>query len=160
MIKNILKIGGIILLAILEITLMPNLGLKGLWPNLILVAALALILLDFGYEALLVASLGGLVLDFASPLFFGFNMLIIISFVLITKFLLTKYLAEPNILIVGIFIGFASIFNDVISMLVVRNFIFWPILLNACYSGLAGILFYRFFEQWFKRQKFTNMVIQ
>lgn len=160
MIQNILKILSIIILAILQITLMPHLGFQTIWPNLILLVALVLMFLDFEVESLLVAIVGGLILDLASPLFFGLHSVILIILILITKLLLTKFLTEPNAVIIGLFLVIASFFNESLVMLITRNFLWLPVLINGFYSAIIGLILYRFFEYWFKKQPIIKMMIQ
>lgn len=160
MIINIIKVLSIIVLAFLQVTLMPYFGFQNIWPNLILLFAIVLMFLDFEVEGFLVACVGGLILDLMSPLFFGVNSAILISFVIITKLLLTKFLTDPNIIIIGIFLGLVAFSNDLLIMLLVRNFIWLPVLANAFYSAILGLLIYRFFERWFKNQPIIKMIIQ
>lgn len=159
MIKNILKISAIIILAILQITLLPCFGIKNAWPNLILLMALVLMFLEFDLESLLVASVGGLILDLASPLIFGFHAVIFVAFVLFTKLWLSRFLTEPNAFIISLFLGLAAIFNDLIVILIARNFLWVSLMINGFYSGLIGFLLYRFGEHWFKKQPLTKLVI-
>ncbi len=160
MTQNILKIFGIAVIAILQLTLLPHLGFNSAWPNLILIVALSLMILDLEIESFLVASVGGLVLDLAGPLFFGIHSVILLAFVLITKLLLKKFLTEPNIIVTGLLLGLASLLNDLIIILIAKNFIWIPILANGFYSAITGVLLYRFFEHWFKKQPLIKMVIQ
>lgn len=159
MIQNIFKIVVIIILAVLQLTLMPYLGFQDIWPNLILLAALALMILDFDIESLLVASVGGIILDLTSPLVFGVNTAILVVIVLVVKLLMTKYFTEPNIIILTFFFGLAAIIADCMVMLLTQNFIWLPVMVNGLYSAIIGLLLYRFFEQWFKRQSIIKMDI-
>lgn len=159
MIQNIFKIFCIAILAILQLTLTPYLGFGGAWPNLILLTALVLMFLDFEVEGLLVASVGGLIFDLASPLFFGLYSIIFIGLALITKLLLTKFFTEPNLAITGIFLGLAAGLNDLLIMLLTRNFLWSIALINGIYSALIGLLIYRFFEHWFKKQPIIKMFV-
>lgn len=160
MITNILKISGIIILAILQLTLMPYLGFQNAWPDLIMLTALALVILDFELEGLLVASVGGLILDLSGPMFFGLHSIILIGFVLIAKLLLTRFLTEPNMVVAGIFLGLASIFHDLLIMLLTRNFLWTTALINGFYSAVIGLLLYWLFERWFKKQPTIKMSLQ
>ena len=133
MIQNILKIFAIVIVAIVQVTFMPYLGIHGAWPNLILLLALIFVILDLDLEAWLVAGVGGLVLDFASPLFFGLNALLLAGAVLLMKTLLIKFLTSPNLVITGLLLMLSALFYDALLMLVARNFL-WPLL------GINGVV--------------------
>lgn len=160
MFKNILKIIVILILAILQITLLPFLSVKGVWPNLILLTAIVLIILDFDSEAFLLAILGGLILDLASPLFFGFNLLTILAITYLAKLAIQKFITEPNIFIIAILIFIIAIIQDLAIIMVTRNFILTTLLINGFYSAIAGVLLYQLLNHWFKKAPPIKMVIK
>jgi len=160
MLKNIFKITIILFLAILQIALMPFLSIKGVWPNLIMIITIILILLDLSPEAFLMAFLGGLILDLASPLFFGFNILMILAVTYLIKLFVNKFITESNILIVAILIFIVAIIQDLTTMIVARNFIFMPLLINGLYSALIGLIFYQILDRWPKKTFPIKMVIK
>lgn len=158
--QNILKITAILILAILQITLMPYFGIHGYWPNLVLLVALILVIADFEMESWLVASAGGLILDLASPLYFGFNTILLVGSVLIMKIVLIKFLTEPNVITASLLVGLGSIIADCLLALVTKNFLWTNILANGLYSAIISVLLYQLIEKWFKKQPTIKLIIQ
>lgn len=159
MIIRIIKILAILILAILQLTFVPLFGIQNAWPDLIMLVVLVLMFLEFDLESLLVAALGGLILDLASPLIFGYHVMILVIFAVFTKLLLSRFLTEPNTFIISLFLGLCAILNDFIIMLVGRDFPWTSLLINGFYSALVGFLLYRLGEYWLKKQPLTKMVI-
>lgn len=140
---SILRVLGIILLGITQVTLMPYLSIYGAWPNLILLLALVLIFLNYIPEAYLVASLGGLILDLGSPLFFGFYTLVIIFLVFMNKILIEKYLSDAPIYVVAIILGLNVVIFDLVLTAVAHQFFGIKMVSSIFYSIFVGLGFYQ-----------------
>lgn len=141
-IRNIIYILAIIFVAIIQITLMPYFSIFGLWPNLVLLLALILILNSADFEAFLVASLGGLILDLASPLFFGFNTLVLVLIVFLVKALIKKFFGEINFLVTAVFLVVLITLYDLLFCLVAHQFSFLGLVINLIYSLFLGFVIF------------------
>jgi hypothetical protein len=143
MVKTLFKIILILLLVICQVTLIPHLQIFGAWPNLILILALVLTVAGLNENALLVASLGGLFLDLASPLIFGFYTLVLIIFTLSTSFLVKKFFAGFSPMILSAIVATGTLFYDLIFLLVSRQFSLLTLFVSIIYSVVVSqILFY------------------
>ena len=150
MIKTILKILLIFGLVVLQVTLIPFLKVSEVWPNLILLVTLVLVLDDFLIDALFFAILGGLFLDLASSSFFGLNVLILVFLVILIKFVISRYLTEPNLWIITLILGLSSVFYSLIFILIYHNVSYLSLLWSFIYNSLAGILIYWFLGYFLK----------
>ncbi|AKM82485.1 TPA: hypothetical protein DD449_01965 [Candidatus Berkelbacteria bacterium] len=140
--NKILKIIIFILIGILQLTLMPLLQIKGMIPDLVLIGCVVFAIVDLQDDALLLAIAGGLILDWAGPLFFGFHTIVFVGFVLIIRFLLQKILPDMNsILIFIITFFFALVYSCFQNLLYNR----WPSLnlfSYGLYSAVLSIVFF------------------
>lgn len=148
----IIKLLSIIILVVIQITLMPYMAIYGTWPNLILLLALVLIIFGATTESFLVASLGGLILDLASSLFFGFFTIVLMILIFMAKILVSKYLNEATVLISGIILTLTAVIFDSILSLVVHHFSIIQILVNSVYSLVLGLVFYFVLRRYLHRQ--------
>ena len=142
-VKTILKFLAIILLAIVQLTLLPLFAIHGVWPNLILILSLVLVLFNDDTDAFLTASLGGLILDLGSPLFFGFNIILNILLVFLIRFMLKKFLTETTFFVFGLVVFLAIIIFDTIISVVTHQFSWINLLINGGYSLIIAIIVYR-----------------
>jgi hypothetical protein len=149
-IKTIVKAIIITILAIVQITLMSYFSIVGLWPNLIFILALVLVLTGAEPEAYLTASLGGLILDLASPLFFGFNTIILLIIVTLVKMLVNKFLSEISMFMAALFLIIVAISVDLMMCLITRQFIFINLIFNVFYTLIIGLLMFRLINYWFR----------
>lgn len=150
--KTIFKVLAIILLVIIQITLMPYFGISGLWPNLIFLSSIVLILIGADREAYLVASLGGLMLDFASPLFFGFNTIVLLGMVMIIHLLVNKFLGEITFFVTTIVLVLAIVIYDLIFCLITHQFLLTVLITNVLYSLILGLILFRILNTGFYRR--------
>ena len=152
--KNITSLLIIFAIGVIQVTLVPYFGIMGLWPNLIFLLAITFILIGAEQEAYLTASFGGLILDFASPIFFGFNVLILMSLVGLTQLLTKKFLSEIDILMAGLVYVVATFIFNLIFSLVGHQF-GWPALIvNVIYSLIVGLVMFYIVSNWFDRREF------
>jgi rod shape-determining protein MreD len=160
MIKNILKILIIIAVAVIQVTLMPNLNIYGVWPNLLLILALLLIFFGAEPEAYLTASLGGLILDLASPLSFGFYTLTLVSLTVFIRFLVNKFLNEPNVPVIIVILSLSILFMSILESLVAHDFHVNLIFINLIYGLFMGLIFYRVLSFWIDNQQKIKVKIR
>lgn len=153
MVKNLLKILVIFGVAIAQILIMPYFGIHGVWPNLVLILALMLLFFDAQSEALFTASLGGVILDFASPLIFGYFTLMLVLLTLLVKLLMNKFLKDPNIFIMILIMAFSLFVFDSVQSLIVRQYSFAIILPNIFYGLIISLIFYRLLNFWIDRNQ-------
>jgi rod shape-determining protein MreD len=152
--KNITNLLIIFFLGVIQITLMPYFDIMGLWPNLIFLLAITFILIGAEQEAYLTASFGGLILDFVSPIFFGFNVLILVTLVALTQLLTKKFLSEVDVLMAGlVYIVATFIFNLIFSL--IGHQFGWPALfIDIIYSLIVGSVMFYIVNNWFDRREF------
>lgn len=152
--KNITNLLIIFFLGVIQITLMPYFGIMGLWPNLIFLLAITFILIGAEQEAYLTASFGGLILDFVSPIFFGFNVLILMSMVALTQLLVKKFLSEVDILMAGLVYIVATFMFNIIFSLIGHQFGWSSLLINIVYSCFVGLVIFYILNNWYDRREF------
>lgn len=138
----LIKIFGILILAILQLTLLSKFSIFNSIPSLIFILSIALMLRGFIKDSILVAILGGLMVDLASPLRFGVYTLLLISVLFFTNFVIIRSMPVPNlILIYFLFVGF-FIFINFIIFLIIQATPSWQILADATINGLWAIIVY------------------
>jgi hypothetical protein len=137
------KIVLIFILAVIQIMVMPRFGILGTFPNLIFILALVLVIYGAETDAFLVAGVGGFILDLASPMFFGFNVLINLSAITLTRFVINKFLTETSVFISILIVGLVSVLLDLFMSLVTHQFSLLGMLTNLFYSMIVGFIFYR-----------------
>ena len=153
MAKNLIKIIAIIGVAVIQILLMPHFALYGVWPNLSLILALMLLFFNADPEALFAASLGGVILDLASPLTFGLFTASLILITLAIKLLMSKFFNEPNVFIMIFIMALALVTSNGLESLLARQFSPIIILINVIYGLLISLLFYRLLNFWMDRSQ-------
>lgn len=155
--KNLIKILGILLLVIIQLTILSKFSFFSFVPNLIFVISIVLILKSFLSDGLLVAVLGSLFLDLASSFRFGFYTFLIILVLLFLNFLILKNIPALNPFLIFLIILIIFIFIDLIMGLVTRTIPSWQIVLDGSVNGLWGIVIYFILEKVVKSEeiKFT-----
>jgi len=140
MIKTIIKIIAIVVLAIFQLALITKITILGSIPDLILILAVALVFKNRFQNAILVAAVGGIVLDLVSPLRFGVFTLIFLIIILMINYLLLKTIPSPNNLMAFfIFLG-SFLFLDLVIFLAIRVWPSWQILLSSSIEALWAVL--------------------
>lgn len=153
MLKTITKIIAIVVIALIQILLMPYFAIYGVWPNLILILAIMLLFFNADPEALFTASLGGLILDLASPLNFGFFTFFFLMIILLIKLLMSKFFNEPNIIVMIVIMVCALFVFYAIMSLFANHFSIITILINTFYDLLVSLVFYRLLHLWMDRNQ-------
>ena len=142
MVKIALKILLILILAVGQVALMTKFSIFGAIPNLVLVFAIALVIKNRFRDGLLVAFLGGLILDLSSSLWFGFYLFFMLVIIVAINFLLLRTIPAPNNLIV-FFIYFASfLFLNLMIFLFARLWPTWFVLVDGLINSLWAIIIY------------------
>lgn len=140
MIKNILKVAGVIILAILQLAVISKISILGVAPNLILIIAIALMLRNRPYDAFLIVLIGGMILDIGSSLRFGILTIIYLVVLVLIYLLINRISLIPNYFFSFIvFIGALIIFNTIVSLFY-SGLLRWEILSDAAINSLWGIL--------------------
>ena len=131
----------IVILFFIQIAIVPNISIKGAFPNILLVAMIILILnFDFA-DALVWAVAGGVLLDLYSPIYFGVYTLSFLVIFAINYFILNKFISNPIFPIVffSFFIGYLLV--ELVPFLILTRS--WPIyLLSATYTAILGTICY------------------
>lgn len=151
--KNIFKILGILLLVILQLSLFSKFSIFSFGPNLIFILSIVLILRGFLQDSLLVAVLGGFLLDMASPFRFGFYTFLLIVILLFLNFVVLKNLPALNpLLLILIFVGI-FIFIDLVICLLTRSLPSWQIFLDVAINCLWGLVIYYILDKFIKQEE-------
>jgi len=149
----------VILIALLQITIMPFLSFYGVWPNLILILVVMLILNGFNEEGFIAAGVGGLVMEFASIYFFGFYSLVFVAVAVILYFLNSRFLNEPNFYLSLAILAIFVFVYDGIFLLLTPNMSWSTIIFNIAYSLLIAWPTYHLLSYYHKRINETELTI-
>lgn len=121
MINLIIKILLIVLLAIFQVTIMPLLSVKGVYPNIVFIFIVILALLNFDDDALLVAGIGGLLLDISGTRFFGTYTIFFLLLIFAIKYINRKIFSETSLFSILIFfLSSYLIFNLYLHLIIYR----------------------------------------
>lgn len=153
MIKNIIKILAIVIVALLQITLMPYLAINGIWPNLVLIAAILLLLFGYQKDAFYMAGIGGIILDLTGILPMGLNTIFLISLVFLIKIIDQKYFPDVNALIVFITVFISSIISSLLIYLFLGQLPELIIFIDSLYGVFIAEIIY--FLNYSKTDKMT-----
>jgi hypothetical protein len=142
MYKTIVKIMVITLLAILQFALFSKLTLFGVFPNIIIILAIALLFRGHFQDSFLVAAIGGLMMDIISPLRFGIYTFLIIVILLLINFVILKFLPTPNLIASFFIFAGAFLFIDLSLALFTLLWPGWSLAIDAIINGFWGALIY------------------
>lgn len=140
--NNYIKILIFVILGISQLTLIPILGIKGIYPNIVLIGAVMLVMMDMEDDALLLAIIGGIILDLSGPLYFGLNVIIIIGIILSFRYIINKFIPVMNVITIAIGVLIATMVNAAVVNLFIGQ---WPsitIVLEGLYGLLIGYIIY------------------
>lgn len=141
----ILKIFLYIAIAVLQVTLMPLLAIHSVWPNLVLIIAVLLLLLNFEEDAYLIACVGGLVLDLTGVLPLGLNTIFLIALITLLKIIIPRFFPESNAFIIFVTVFASSLIFSLFQHLILSHILDTGIIIEAIYAGvLAEIILYLF----------------
>lgn len=153
MIKNSLKILAILFLLVLNLSFFAKFSLYSFAPNLIIGASIVLLLRGFLKDGMLVAAVGGLLLDLVSPFYFGIYTLSLIVIFLFLHFIVLKNIPTLNpIFIFLIFFGL-FLFIDFILSFAVRHFPNWQIFIDVSLNSGWAMLLYYFSEKFISQEE-------
>ena len=142
MVKITLKILVILLLVLCQISLMPKFLILGAIPNLIFIFTIALVIKNRFWDALLMGFLGGIFLDLASSLWFGFYIFVFLLTIVTINFLLLKTIPSPNNLIVFLIYFASFLFLDLMTFLFIKSWPSWSFLIGAFINSFWAIVIY------------------
>lgn len=145
-----------IVLAILQVTLMPLLGIKGVYPNLLVIGVTFVVLFGEENDAFWFAVISGLILDLLSPLPFGLNTLLLVLLALIFGFL-KKSLPELNLLLVVTLIFVNTFIVSSILNLVTQHFSIYLLLFESIYAAVLGLGGFAYLNTRYKRSQVIKL---
>lgn len=151
--NNILKIIGILILVILQLSFLSKLSVLTFVPNVIFTLSIILILKGYLSDSLLVAVFGGLLLDLASSYRFGFYTFILILILLFLYFVILKNLPAINPILIFLITLCAFIFFDLISCLILKIWPNWQLLINGGINALLGLIIFYILEKYEKHEE-------
>ncbi|MDO8513456.1 MAG: rod shape-determining protein MreD [bacterium] len=140
--KNITPYIFIILCALLQISVIPNLAIADSFPNIILVLILIFLIKNNDQAAILWILLGGLVLDLFSPTFFGYHSLEFTLIFILYRTILRPLLLDPAPpLILLVFIAASSLLGF-INIILFRQGLSQFLPIQIIYQSLIGLILY------------------
>jgi hypothetical protein len=142
MLKTILKITGILLLVIIQLSLFDKFSFFGSVPNFIIIFAISLTLKGKWQDAILLGLIGGLLLDLASPLKFGIYMLLILLAITLINFLILRSLPTPKLLMSFFIMTGSFLMINLLISLLTFTWLGWTALIDAVINGLWGVVAY------------------
>lgn len=151
--KNFLKILTIVLLVVVQLAFLSKISFFTFMPNFIFLISLVLLFRGLIGDSFLVATVGGLLLDLASPFRFGFYTLIFISILLFCHFVILKNMPTLSPLLVFGLCWAIFILIDLIICWMVHLWPTWQIVIDSTLNGLCGLLIYFFFEKFTKKEE-------
>lgn len=148
--RIIYRIIAIVVLVILQIGLMPSFKVGNFVPNIILITALILMIINFDKESLLVGGISSLIIDLMSPFFFGLFSIMTVLLVLIWRFLIHKYFANLNFWTIGLIILTSALVLNLTLGLLSKNLDLFAIGMSAGISTLISVLVYILLQKIFQ----------
>lgn len=143
MIRKIQTICLFIILGILQVTFMPYLAIHTVWPNIILVIAVLLLLLDSFNDALLLAGIGGIIEDLTGKIPMGLNTIFLIGLIILLKITSRKFFPETNTIIVFVVTFTTSIIFSEFNYLILKRPPDLYLIYEGLYAAILGeIIFY------------------
>lgn len=139
MIKNVLKVFGIFILAIVQLALFSKLSVLGAIPNIVLVLIVALGLKGRFQEAVLTATIGGIILDLASPLRFGAYTVLMLGIALLIQYVVIKIVPPPDFYLAFTVFAGSILFFDLILSLFVLTWPRWILISDLFLNGFLGL---------------------
>lgn len=145
MVKILINILAAILLALIQITLMPYLNFWGFFPNLVLLVGINLVLLGFLNQAVIYVAIAGIFLDIFNHSF-GLSALAGLAIIFALQFLLTKFITEPNELVIFATCALGIFFYALIIILFSHQALHWKIFLDVLIEAIAGLIIYKIYQ--------------
>lgn len=155
--KNITKILGILIIVILQLALFSKFSILESFPNLIFIISIVLLLRDDLQDSFLVAVLGGLLLDLASPLRFGAYTILLVGILLFVYFVILKSMPVPNLFLIYLLFMGIFLFVNLVIFLIIGAVPNWQIVFDALINSLWGILIYLFLGRIIKPKEEIKM---
>lgn len=145
--KNIFTIILIIILGLLQILLLPIISVYSVVPNLILIGAIILILLDFEKGAFWLAGLGGLLFDFFSPAIFGLITIYLILIVFLLRYSVKKIFSHINVLVVsGVTFITAFILVLILDLFLKEQLSIIFLLASGVYNAILAVVIFSIYN--------------
>lgn len=140
--KDFIKIIGVFIVVILQLTIFSKISIFESIPNLIIILSVALVIRGLLRDSLLVAIAGGLLLDIASPLRFGLYTILTIVIILFIHYVVLKNIPAPNQLLIFIFYMAIFLVINLIIAAIIGAIPYWQMLIDSIVNGLWGIVVY------------------
>lgn len=147
MAKILLKIFAVFCLVIFQIAVMTKLTIWGTIPNLIILLAIAMVFRGRFQDGILLAGVGGLLLDLASPIRFGAYTMLFLAAIGIIHFYVLKIFPTPSLMVSFLIFAASILLIDLTLFLLLRNIPYWQLLPQAIFGGLWGIFIYWLVEK-------------
>lgn len=140
--KDIIKIFGILILVILQLSIFTKISFLNTIPNLIIILSIVLVFRGLLRDGLLVAIIGGIILDVYSPLHFGLFTILAFTTCIIVNYIILKNIPAPNLLLILLFFICLFLIINLIIILVTGLLPGWQILVDSVVNAFWGILVY------------------
>ena len=149
MVKIISKIFLIILLVILQMTIFNKIFIFGAVPNLILIIAVCFVLKQRFSLSVVIAGFGGLILDLASPLYFGIYTISGLIIIYLVNYFTTKFSETPNRGIIFLIFLLSFFVFDLILLIATKTWPGWYLIPIIFINGSWGSIIYLLIENLF-----------
>lgn len=138
---------NIFIVALIQVSLLPNLAIEDFIPNLVAIFLVTYLLLDLDKVAIWWVALGGLLLDLFSPLPFGLFVAQFVIIYLVLRHLIRPIIHEPAPLMsLPVFFVTSLLFNG-IELVIIRSINIFDLLLLAIIESLIGTIVYSFIHR-------------
>ena len=150
MTRLLLKILAVFCLVIFQIAVMTKLMIWGTIPNLIILLAIAMVFRGRFQDGILLAGIGGLLLDLASPIRFGAYTMLFLAAIGVINFYVLKIFPTPSLMVSFLIFAASILLIDVAFFLLLGNIPYWQLIPQAIFGGLWGIVIYWLVEKFIK----------
>lgn len=140
--KILFKILAIIILVIFQISFFSKFIILGVIPDIVLIVAICFVLKGNFPDGLLIAGIGGLLLDVGSSMYFGFYTIIFLSIILMINFLIRRVAESPNLLFLFVIFWASFLFFNFLLAIFIKHWPTPPILWQSAMNGLWGLVGY------------------
>lgn len=140
--NTLIKVLGIVILAVLQFSFLSKISILESIPNLIFILSLVLLIRGFFEDSILVASIGGLFLDLSSPLRFGIYLMVLLASLIFIHFVVLKNLPLSNYFFIYLFITGVFMAVNLIIFLFAGIAPHWQIIIDAAINGFWGVTTY------------------
>jgi hypothetical protein len=132
-----------IITVIVQVSILPNISIGSLFPNLVFVILLVFLLSEQEISALWWIAIAGFFLEIYSPYFFGFYLLQLGITFIIFRFVLRQLLREPSLFSSILVFALFSLFINIFQFVIIHNPLSSVLFPIVFYEVIVGLVIYR-----------------